>query len=322
RYERGQVERVDLLVLEDVRHLVRRDPRRQALDDGRLADARLADQHRVVLRPAREDLHHALDLGLAADDGVELALRRLLRQVAAELVEELRALRLLARGARGAALLAAAGAGQHPDDLVADLLGVGVEVEQDAGGDALVLADEAEQDVLGADVVVAETQGLAQRQLEDLLGARRERDLARRDLVALADDPRDLGPDLLDGDVQGLEHACGEPLLLTQEPEQDVLGPDVVVLESASLVLGEDDDLARSFCEPLEHWWKGIVPKGSGVPACRKGRGPAGAVRSELAGARLRQGRLRPAGVHRARSRRGRGPREGRADRPGPGGPG
>src|SRR4026208_2393989 len=49
-----------------------------------------------------------------------------------------------------------AGAGEHADDLVADLLGVGVEVEQDACRDALVLAHEAEQDVLRADVVVPE----------------------------------------------------------------------------------------------------------------------------------------------------------------------
>src|SRR6185295_1778505 len=48
-----------------------------------------------------------------------------------------------------------AGARQHADDLVADLLGVGVEVQEDAGGDALVLTDQSEQDVLGADVVVA-----------------------------------------------------------------------------------------------------------------------------------------------------------------------
>ena len=60
---------------------------------------------------------------------------------------------------------------EHADDLVADLLRVGVEVEQDARGDALVLAHEAEQDVLRPDVVVAERQGLAQRELEDLLGA-------------------------------------------------------------------------------------------------------------------------------------------------------
>ena len=251
RHERGQVERVDLLVLQELGHLVRGDARGEALDDGGLADARLADQHRVVLRAAREDLHHALDLGLAPDDGVELALGRELRQVAAELVEELRALRLLA-GGRGAALLAAAGAGEHADDLVADLLGVGVEVEQDARGDALVLAHEAEQDVLGADVVVAEGEGLAQRELQHLLRARRERDLARRHLVALADDAGDLGADLLHRDVEALEHAGGEPLLLAEEAEQDVLGADVVVLEGAGLVLGENDDLPGSLGEALE----------------------------------------------------------------------
>ena len=141
------------------------------------------------------------------------------------------------RAAR-ALLAAAAGTGEHPDDLVADLLRVGVEVEQDAGGDALVLAHEPEQDVLGADVVVAEAERLAQRQLEHLLGARRERDLAGGDLLTGADDPHDLGADALDGDVQGLEHAGCKPFLLTQQAEQDVLGADVVVLELPGLFLG------------------------------------------------------------------------------------
>src|SRR4029079_10260593 len=139
--ERSEVERVDLLVLQELRHLVRRGARSEALDDGGLADARLADQHGVVLRTARQDLHEALDLRLAADDRVELALGRLLRQVAAELVEELRALRLLTGrpAAAAAAALAPAGAGEHADDLVANLLCVGVEVEEDARGDAFVL---------------------------------------------------------------------------------------------------------------------------------------------------------------------------------------
>src|SRR5215208_2492465 len=147
---------------------------------------------------------------------------------------------------------APAGPGEHADDLVADLLGVGVEVEQDARGDTLVLADEAEQDVLGADVVVAEAQGLAERQLQDLLRSRRERDLAGRDLLTGADDPHDLRADALDGDVQRLEHSRREALLLAEQAEQDVLGADVVVLESAGLLLGEDDDLTGSLCESLE----------------------------------------------------------------------
>src|SRR5712691_4088953 len=249
--QRGQVERIDLLVLQELGDLVGTDARRQALDDGRLADARLADQDRVVLRAAREDLHHALDLGLAADDRVELALGGELGQVAPELVEQLRALGLLAGGS-ASALLAAAWAGEHADDLVADLLGVGVEVEQDPGGDALVLAHEAEQDVLGADVVVAEGERFAQRELEHLLRARRERDLAGGDLVALADDPRDLRPHFLHRDVERLEYPRREALLLAEQPEQDVLGADVVVLERPSLVLCEDDDLASPFSEAFE----------------------------------------------------------------------
>ena len=275
--ERGEVERVDLLVLQQLGHLVRGDPGGEALDDGGLADARLADQHRVVLRPAREDLHQPLDLGLAADHRVELALGGLLRQVAAELVEQLRALRLLARGGAGARTLAAAGAGEHPDDLVADLLGVGVEVEQDPRGDALVLADEAEQDVLGADVVVAQGERFPQRELEHLLRARRERDLSGRDLVALADDARDLRPHLFHGDVERLEHPRRETLFLAEQSEQDVLGADVVVLERPRLVLREDDDLASPFSEAFEH--------GSLDPPFLKNPGAAGmaARRSKVA---------------------------------------
>src|SRR6478735_9300868 len=251
-HERGEVERVDLLVLEDVRHLVRGDARGETLDDGGLADARLADENRIVLRTTAEDLHDALDLGLTTDDRVELALLRLLRQVAAELVEQLRALALLARAALRAAL-PPAGAGEHADDLVADLLRVRVEVEQDARSDTLVLAHEPEQDVLRADVVVAERQRFAQRELEHLLSAGSERNLSGRDLVALADDAGDLRAHLLDRDVERLEHTRSKAFFLAQQAEQDVLRADVVVLERPRLVLGEDDDLASPFSETFEH---------------------------------------------------------------------
>ena len=67
------------------------------------------------------------------------------------------------------------------------------------------------------------------------------------------DDADDLGADALDRDVEGLEHPCGQALLLAEQAEQDVLGADVVVLESPRLLLGEDDYLAGSLCESLEH---------------------------------------------------------------------
>ena len=264
--QRRQVERVDLLVLEQLRHLAVRDARRQALDHGGLADAGLADQHGVVLRAAREDLHDPLDLRLAADDRIELALGGEAREVAAELVEQLRGLLALALlAALPLTLAAAAGTREHADDLVADLLGVGVEVEEDARGDALVLAHEPEQDVLGADVVVTEAQRLAQRELQHLLRARRERDLAGRDFLAGADDADDLGADALHGDVERLENARGKALLLAEETEQDVLGPDVVVLEDSGLLLGEDDHLAGAFCKALKHD-QDLLFRGTGEP--------------------------------------------------------
>ena len=272
RDERRKVERVDLLALQELGDGAGGDPLRQPFDHGSLADAGLTDEDGVVLLAAREDLHDPLDLGLPADDRVELAFLRLLREVPAELVEELRALRLLAcRRARTS--LAASRPREHADDLVADLLRVGVEVEQDARGDALVLADETEEDVLGADVVVAERESFAQRQLEDLLGARRERDLAGGDLVTLAHDARDLGAHLFHRDVERLEDAGGESLFLAQETEEDVLGADVVVLQRPCFVLGENDDLSGPFRESLEHSFdppfRPTSPEADGIAALR-----------------------------------------------------
>ena len=70
--ERADVERQHPLVEQDVRHVAGDDALRQALGDRRLADAGLADQGRVVLGLAAEDLDDPLDLLLAADDRVEL----------------------------------------------------------------------------------------------------------------------------------------------------------------------------------------------------------------------------------------------------------
>src|SRR5918994_1919559 len=274
RDERRQVERVDLLVLEQLRHVAVGDPLGEALHDSGLADARLAHQHRVVLRAAGEDLHDPLDLGLATHDRVQLAVGGELGEVPTELVQQFGGLLALSplRARAGAgpgpraralagALAAAARAGEHADDLVADLLGVRVEIQEDARGHALVLAHQTEQDVLGADVVVAERERLAQGQLEHLLGARRERDLAGGDLLTGADDAHDLGTHALHGDVEALEDAGRQALLLAQQAEQDVLGPDVVVLQRPRFLLGEDDHLTGSLCESLEHG-------GAVLPSC------------------------------------------------------
>ena len=270
----AEVERVDLLVLQRLGHVALDDVLRQAGHDRGLADAGLADEDGVVLRAARQDLHHALDLLLAPDDRVELALARGLGEVLAELVEDQRARRRLAAGAggRGAGRgrLLALEAAEQLDDLLADPVEVGAELLQDLGGDALALADQAEQDVLGADVGVAELERLAQRELEHLLGARRERDVAGRGLLALADDLLDLGAHGLQGDVEGLERLGGDALALVDEAEQDVLGPDVVVGEHAGLFLGQHDNSPGSVGEPLEHVRSSTSAWSAGLPPGRE----------------------------------------------------
>jgi hypothetical protein len=73
-HQRAHVQRDDLLVAQPGGHVARHDALRQPFDDGRLAHARLADQHRVVLGAPAEDLDHAANLLVATDDRVELAL--------------------------------------------------------------------------------------------------------------------------------------------------------------------------------------------------------------------------------------------------------
>ena len=86
-HEGGHVERPDVAAAEHLRDVAGDDALRQALDDGRLADARFTDEQRVVLGAAGQDLHDALGLVVATDDGVELALAGKLREVAAVLAK-------------------------------------------------------------------------------------------------------------------------------------------------------------------------------------------------------------------------------------------
>ena len=58
-----------------VSHVALDDAGGEALDDGGLADARLADEHRVVLGAAGQHLDDPTDLLVAADDGSSLPWR-------------------------------------------------------------------------------------------------------------------------------------------------------------------------------------------------------------------------------------------------------
>jgi hypothetical protein len=248
RHQRADVERQDPLVHEGLGHVAGHDPVRQALRDGGLADPRLADERRVVLAAPRQDLDDALDLLLAPDDRVEGAAACRLRQVDAELVERrclARPLRLL--GGRRTARLA-----EDVDDLVPHLVQVDAQALEHAGGDALALADQAEEEVLGADVVVPQPASFVDGQLDHALRARGQPHLADDGPIASPDDELDRGADLGQLDVHVLEDARGNPLALADEAEQQMLGPDVVVVEALRLILREGQDLSRPVGELVE----------------------------------------------------------------------
>ena len=241
--ERAEVERDDALVLEPLGDVAAHDALGQALDDGRLADAGLADEHRVVLGPARQDLDDAADLLVAADDRVELAGPRLDRQVAAVLLEGgVGALGVL----RGDAL-AAADALQRLEDR---LLAGRVALEQGLGL-AAGLGD-AEQQVLGRDVLVAEATGLGLGVLDDGLGARVEAQRAALDPRALGERRRDLAAERGQVDAEAPERLGRDAVVGLDERAEDVLGVEDRALQPGGGGLGGDDGLLGLLGEAIE----------------------------------------------------------------------
>ncbi len=255
RHQRTEVERVELLARERLGHVVGHDLLGEALHDGRFADARLADENGVVLGASRQHLHDAFDLFGTTDDRVELAVAGELGEVAAELVEDRRARRVVARArtlARANRLLALVPRHQL-DHLLAHAAEVRAEADEHGGGNALALTDEAEKHVLGADVAVAQLQRLAQGKLEDLLGPRRERRRTTRRGARHADGLFHLLAHGLEGDPERLECLGGNSLAFVDQSQKNVLGADEAVVQQPRLFLREHQHPPCPVGETFEH---------------------------------------------------------------------
>ena len=87
RHQRRQVKEIDLLIPQLEGHLSGGNALGQTLGNGGFAHARLADEAGIVLLAAVEDLHHPLDLLLAADNGIQLALGSAAAEVDAVVVQ-------------------------------------------------------------------------------------------------------------------------------------------------------------------------------------------------------------------------------------------
>ena len=228
--ERADVERPDPPALEPLGDVARDDALGETLDDGGLADARVADEDGVVLRPARKHLDDTADLLVAPDDGIELAGLGELGEVAAELLERLvGALRILRRHALRAAHLLESG-----EELVARS-----NVER-------------EQEVLGGDVLVVHRSRFVRSAIEEIAESLRCRRLLGRSLHSRS--VRELclgfGAKRRSRNTGALDERARK--LLVEERDAEVLGVDLGVAAAARKLLRGGDRLSRLDRQPVE----------------------------------------------------------------------
>ena len=246
----AHVQRQKPLVLKVLGNVPGGDLLRETLGDRRLADASLADDHRIVLRAPVQHLHHALDLVLAAYYGVELGLPRRLRQIDAVALQ--RAVLRLRRRAVDAR------AATHLLKRLVDALLVDAELLQYAHRLSLALICDRDQDVLDAHVFVLQPLGLGVRRLEHPHDPRSRVDLHHviLELRRLRKRPRHRFPQSVAVRAQLLHKPRHNPALVLQQREEDMLHVPLRMPFCAYELLALRQHLLRAFCESvLSHHW-------------------------------------------------------------------
>ena len=222
-----------LLVAQEFRHVAVGDFLREAFDDGGLADAGFAEQHRIVLRAAAENLDDALDFVLAADDRIDLILlARNLGQVAAEGAQR-RRLDFLLRRCRLRHRLPAsripAAVKFGSSSLRISLRVRSMSTSRFFSTRAATPSPsrkQAEQDVLGADVGMIERLRFLAGEREHLLHARRVGNVADHlRFRAGADLLLDLHADGLEVEAHLLQNVDGDALPELDQAEQQCSVP-------------------------------------------------------------------------------------------------
>ena len=245
RHERAHVEGQHAAVAEDVRHVLGDEALGEALGDGGLADAGLAEQGGVVLGAAGEGLDDALHDLPAPDDGVEATGAGQGREVdAVALQGPVAVLRPRVRDALRAA---------HGLEGLVHLLRVDAVDPQHLGRLAGALLDDGDEQMLRADVLVLHAVGFRLGVLEHAGRTRRRIDLrrlvveARRALQGRGD----LGPDGRGVGAHLPEDLCGHALLLLQQGQEQVLQVPLRVAVLPHHLLGGADSLPGSLREVL-----------------------------------------------------------------------
>ena len=247
RHHGAEVQRKQTLVPQRFRHVAVDDALGEAFNDRRLADARLADDDRIVLRAPREDLHDAADLLVPPDHRIDRSAACRFGKVARVLPERIVA--GLGRGAVGGPALA-----QVVDGGI-QRLRAGTGVGQDAGGLRPLGERKREQQTFGGDVAVA---GL----LRDVLGGIEEPRRLRREVelagaAALHPGQRvERGPGFLQRVLGpaagGADQIGGKAFGVVEQDLEQMLGREALVAAAGRETLGGLHEAARTLGKPLE----------------------------------------------------------------------
>jgi len=241
--QRPQVQRHDALLLEGLGHVAADDPLGQPLDDRGLADAGLADQDGVVLRPAAQDLDDAPDLLVAPDHGVQLPGSCFLGQVAAVLLECLVG---ALRGCGGDPLATADAREGAQDGLAPRRVSLEERLAFAPG------VDHAQEQVLRGDELIRQPARLLGRALQHAAGARVERQLAAGDLRAAREEGGELAAERPQVHPEPAERLGRDSLVGLDESGKDVLRVEDRALEPLGERLRSGDRLLGLLGETVE----------------------------------------------------------------------
>ena len=235
--QRPHVELEDDRGAQHVGHLAAHDPERQPLRDGGLADPRIADEQRVVLGAAAEDLDGPLDLEITPDQDVDLALLGLgveIGAVGAERLARLAGAALLALlGAAHPAALGHAGAlGDAVTDVVDGIEPRHVLLLQEIDGVGLALREQRDQDVGAGHLAAPRTLDMDRGALDDALEARRrfgvDHAFDRQAGQIVIEKIVEAGAQAIDLDRAGLEHR--HRVVVVDQRHEQMLEGRVLVL--------------------------------------------------------------------------------------------
>ena len=231
-------------------HIAINDTLRQAFYDGGFSHAGFADERGVVFVAPRQDLDDAFDFHFTANDGIQFFLFGQGGEINGQLVDHWgfgrtrlasspAALRSCRPSTRRAALL------QYAAGLAPNLLGGNAQFAQHIEGNALAVAHEAEQQMLGADVMVAQATGFFEGKFEYLLGAGREVNLAAFMLAGAGESLDNL---FHAGrlETQLAQNTGGHAAFFANQTEQQVLGANVIVAQALCFVVGKAEHAACS----------------------------------------------------------------------------